>query len=148
MIGSEFIDVDLLTIMTACLFLSFGHIAVGIFAFGQGLFMDIFSGGLHGLFTFLYLGIFGAIYLGSAFFSLLDPKGQMIIIASAVFFKKILFLVVLSVFSSEVVFSKSFLWTSWASVIITGLISPIIFCFFNRLRGIPTKDSGVNPVRE
>jgi rod shape-determining protein MreD len=148
MMGSEFLDLDLVTIMTAYLFLSYGNIAVGIFAFGQGLFIDILSGGLHGLSAFLYLVIFGAIYVGSPFFNLLAPKGQIIIIASAVFFKKIIFLIVLSLFSSEIVFSKSFLWISVVSVISTGLISPILFYLFSGLRGILIANSGDNTVRE
>ena len=146
--GSDFLDLDLLTIMTAYLFLYYGHTSVGIFAFGQGLLIDIFSGGLHGLFAFLYLCVLGAIYLGCPFLDLHAPKGQVIIIASAVLFKKIIFLMVLIAFSPDVVFLKSFLWISGASVIGTGLISPVLFHIFNRLRGISTKDAGVNPVGE
>ena len=38
--GLEFFDLDLLTIITAYLFLSYGQTAAGTFAFGQGFLID------------------------------------------------------------------------------------------------------------
>ena len=78
-LGSDLLDMDLLIIMMSYLFLSYGTIAAVGFAFGQGLLVDIFSGGLHGLFTTLYLVLFAWIYLGSRIFNPRDPKGQAII---------------------------------------------------------------------
>ncbi len=135
-IGSDLFDLDLLTIITAYLFLVYGQTGAGIFAFGQGLFIDLFSGGLHGLFTFLYLCIFGGIYLGSRFFNLQDPKGQVVLIFLAILLEKIMFFVLLTVFSQEITFSISFLWISGASAIGTALVAPLFFYLFNRLRAI------------
>ena len=135
-------DLDLLTILTAYLFLSFGRIQAGTFALGQGLLIDIFSSGLHGLFAFLYLSVFWGIYLGSLFFNLQTAKGQIMIVSLAIFFKSIVFLTVLSLFSNSIVFSKSFLSASAVSIIGTGLITPIFFIFFNRLRDVPGREAG------
>ncbi len=140
--GVSFFDLDLLTILTAYLFLSFGRIQAGAFALGQGLLIDIFSSGLHGLFAFLYLSIFWGIYLGSLFFNLQTAKGQIMIVSLAIFLKSIVLLTVLSLFSNSIVFSKSFLSASAISIIGTGLITPILFIFFNRLRGIPGREAG------
>jgi len=139
--GSDMLDLDLLTIITAYLFLSYGQTTSGAFAFGQGFLIDLFSGGLHGLFTFLYLGVFGAIYLGCRFFDLQTPKGQVIIVSLAVIFKKIFFLFVLVLFSPKVAFPGSFFWISGTSAIITGLMATIIFYLFNRLGAISLEDT-------
>jgi len=138
--GLGLFDLDVLTIIIAYLFLFYGHSATVAFAFGQGLLIDLLSGGLHGLFTFLYLSIFGGIHLGSQFFDLQEKNGQMLLISLAVLLKKIVFFTVLTVFSQEIVLSKPFLWTSGASAIGTGLIAPVFFYLFNRLRGISLKD--------
>ena len=135
-------DLDLLTILTAYLFLSFGRIQAGAFALGQGLLIDIFSSGLNGLFAFVYLSVFWGIYLGSLFFNLQTAKGQIIIVTLVVFLKNIVFLTVLSLFSDSIVFSKSFLSASVISIIGTGLITPIFFTFFNRLRDLPGRETG------
>jgi rod shape-determining protein MreD len=140
LMGSNFFDLDLLTIITAYLFLSYGRTAAGTFAFGQGFLIDLFSGGLQGLFSMLCIGVFGAIYLGCRFFDLQTPKGQVILVSLAVLFKKILFLFVLVLFSPKVTFPGTFLWISVASAIITGLMATIIFYLFNSLRAISFED--------
>ena len=143
----SFFDLDLLTILTAYLFLSFGRIQAGVFALGQGLLIDIFSGGVHGLFAFLYLSVFCAIYLGSLFFNLQTAKGQIMIVILAVSLKNIVFLTVISLISNSFVFSKSFLGALAVSIIGTGLITPILVSLFNRLEGIPGKEADT-PVSE
>ena len=138
--GSALFDLDFIAIFTAYLLLLYGHNASSVFAFGQGLFVDILSGGLHGLFTAIYLGVFGAIFLGCRFFNIQDPKGQLIIVSLAVALKKIAFFLGVTLFSEGVVFSKSYLWMSGVSAIGTGLISPILFYLFNALRSIPWEE--------
>jgi rod shape-determining protein MreD len=133
-VGLNLTDLDLLTIIIAYLFLFYGQTATVIFAFGQGILIDLFSGGLHGLFTFLYLCVFGGVYLGSQFFNLQHPRGQMIIIALAVLLKKAMFFMMLTVFYHRLAFSNEFLWVSGFLVIGTGLISPILFYLFDCLR--------------
>jgi hypothetical protein len=145
--GVSIFNLDLLTILTAYLFLSFGRMQAGAFALGQGLLIDIFSSGLNGLFTFLYLIVFLGIYLGSLFFNLQSAKGQIMIVTLVIFFKYIVFLTVLSLFSNSIIFSKSFLSASAISIIGTGLITPIFFIFFNWLMGISGREADT-PISE
>jgi len=134
-------DLDLLTIIIAYLFLFYGQTATVMFAFGQGILIDLFSGGLHGLFTFLYLCVFGGVYLGSQFFNLQHPRGQMIIVALAVLLKKVMFFIMLTVFYHRLAFSKDFLLVSGVLVMGTGLISPILFYVFDCLRADSLEDT-------
>ena len=80
----KFFNVDLVIILIVYLLISYGEMGAGIFAFGQGLLIDIFSGGLLGLFTLLYLIIFLGMKLGSSSFNLLAVRGQIFIISLAV----------------------------------------------------------------
>ena len=82
--GLDFFDLDFLVILTAYLFMAFGQISAGVFALGQGFLIDVFSGGLHGLFTAAYLSVFFVLLLGSRFFNLLNLKGQIIIVSLSV----------------------------------------------------------------
>jgi len=140
-VGLNLADLDLLTIVIAYLFLFYGQTATVMFAFGQGILIDLFSGGLHGLFTFLYLCVFGGVYVGSQFFNLQHPRGQMIIVAMAVLLKKVMFFMMLTVFYHRLAFSKDFLWVSGFLVIGTGLISPILFYLFDCLRADSLEDT-------
>lgn len=140
-VGLNLADLDLLTIIIAYLFLFYGQTATVIFAFGQGILIDLLSGGLHGLFTFLYLCVFGGVYLGSQFFNLQHPRGQMIIVALAVLLKKVMFFMMLTVFYHRLAFSKDFLWVSGFLVMGTGLISPILFYLFDCLRADSLEDT-------
>ena len=130
-------DPDFTAILIAYLFLYYGPAAAGIFAFGQGLVIDIYSGGLYGLFTLLYLSVYVGIYLGCRFFNLLDPKGQVLIVSLVVLLEKLLFIIILTIFSERIIFSNSFLWISLASAICTGLIAPVLFSLFSRQKVIP-----------
>ncbi|MBC8175936.1 MAG: hypothetical protein H8E19_00915 [Deltaproteobacteria bacterium] len=138
----SFFDLDLLTILIAYLFLSFSRIQAGAFALGQGFLIDIFSGGVHGLFAFLYLIVFCAIYLGSLFFNLQTARGQIMIVILAVFLKNIVLLTVLVFISNSIVFLKSFLIASAVSIIGTGLITPVLISLFNRLGDIHGREAG------
>ena len=140
-VGLNLADLDLLTIIIAYLFLFYGQTATVIFAFGQGILIDLLSGGLHGLFTFLYLCVFGGVYLGSQFFNLQHPRGQMIIVALAVLLKKVMFFMMLTVFYHRLAFSKDFLLVSGFLVVGTGLISPILFYLFDCLRADSFEDT-------
>jgi hypothetical protein len=135
--GLDFFDLDFLVILTAYLFLTFGQIWAGVFALGQGFLMDVFSGGLHGLFSAAYLSVFFVILVGSRFFNLLNPKGQMIIVSLSVLLKNAMLLILLRIFSQDIVYSKTFLLVSLVSIGVTGLAAPLFFQLFNHLRGIP-----------
>ena len=133
-LGSNLGDLDLVTILTAYLFLFYGQTSTAVFAFGQGLLIDLFSGGVHGLFTFLYLSAYGGIYGGARFFNLQHPKGQMIIVSLTVLLKKLMFFIMVTLFYQNVRFSTGFLWVTLASAIGTGLIAPVLIYLFNFLR--------------
>ena len=109
----RFLDVDLVVVIIAYLMVYYGETGTGIFAFGQGILIDIFSGGILGLFTLLYLIIFFSIKLGSRPLYLLSAGGQIIIVLLAVL-----------LFSDILMFASS--------AIFSGLIAPIIFYFFNQ----------------
>ncbi|MDZ7698977.1 MAG: hypothetical protein U5R49_19305 [Deltaproteobacteria bacterium] len=65
--GMQVFDLNVLIILTAYLFLIYGATASCGFALGQGVLIDIFSGGLEGLFTSVYFGVFVSIYVSSLF---------------------------------------------------------------------------------
>ena len=140
--GFDFFDLDFLAILTAYLFLAFGQIGAGIFALGQGFLIDVYSGGLHGLFTASCLVVFFAILLGSQFFNILNPKGQIIIVSLAVLLKNAVMLILLSIFSQDIVYSKTFLSVSLVSICATGLAAPLFFKLFNHIMGVPTRIIG------
>jgi len=144
--GLDFFDLDFLVILTAYLFLISGQIWAGVFALGQGFLIDIFSGGLQGLFSAAYLSMFFVILVGSRFFDLLNPKGQIIIVALSVFLKNAMLLVLLRIFSQDIIYSKTFLWVSLVSIGVTGLAAPLFFQLFNHLRGISNRmAAGASP---
>lgn len=139
--GTELCAPDLLTIGAAYIFMIYGHTGACIFALSQGLFIDLFSGGMHGLFTFLYLIVLGGIWLGSRFFNLQSSKGQFVIISLTMILKKMFLFLMLAVFSQESFFSQSFLWDSIGLTVYTGLMAPALFYFFNLVKKIIIEDS-------
>jgi rod shape-determining protein MreD len=146
--GADILDLDLFSVMIAYLFLIYGRVPAATFAFGQGLLIDIFSGGIHGLFTFIYLSIFGCIYLGSRLFNLEYPKGQILLISSVVLLKRILLLLMLGTFSQEVFFPRFFLLVSVVSALGTGIVAPFIFYLFSLLRGLFLRFSNLGRERQ
>jgi rod shape-determining protein MreD len=141
LLGSDLYDLDLLTILIVYLLLSYGESAVGVFAFGQGFLIDLFSGGLQGLFTSLYLAVFGAVHLGRRLFDLEGVKGRMIVIFLAVLLRKALFVFFQSIFAGDMVYSRSFILISAASALITGLVAPVFFSLFDFVRGVALSEA-------
>ena len=140
-LGSEIYAPDLIAALAAYLFLIYGRTGACIFAVSQGLVMDLFSGGVQGLFVFIYLGVFGAIWLGSGFFDLQSSKGQILILFFAMIVKSIFFFVVVgTVFQKSV--SGAFLLSLGFLTLITALVTPIIFYIFNMLRSLLFDDFG------
>ena len=126
-------DVDLVTMTLAYLILSYGGIRAGVFALGLGLLKDLFTAGLLGLFTIIYLLAYFIIQLGSRLFDLHSAGGQMIIISLTVFLERMIFLLLIYLFAFEVDLSTSNLGTFVTTAIYSGLLAPILFYFFNRL---------------
>ena len=123
----DFADVDLVTILIAYLWLGYGQTWAGLFAIGQGLLMDLFSGGMMGLFAILYLAVFFAIQMGSRFFDLQSFRGLMILVLLAVLFRQIMLLGMLELFSFTIQFS----WPNYVffglSALISGFLAPPFF---------------------
>lgn len=132
-------DVDLVIIIMTYLLVVYGEIGAGIFALSQGILIDIFSGGLLGLFTLLYLTVFLGMNLGSRLFDLRSARGQVIVISLAVLLKGILLISLLNIFSLERHLSSSVLWVFAASALCSGLIGPFVFYLFNHLKYFFTK---------
>ena len=105
----------------------------GIFAFGQGLLIDIFSNGLLGFSALIYLIIFFCIKLGSYPIALLSVRGQIVIISLAVFIKEVLFLSFLHLFSFKVTTSSFIFLALGTSGICSGLIGPLLYYLFNQI---------------
>ena len=124
---------DLIIVFMLYIFVFFGEMSAGIYAFFMGLVIDVFSGGIAGLFTLLYLLIFVGFKLGSRPFDLLSPGGQIIIISLVVILKEILILVFIRLFALESFFSFSIFLETILSAMFTGLIAPIIFFLINQL---------------
>ena len=94
------------------------------------------------MFTASCLVVFFTILLGSQFFNILNPKGQVIIVSLAVLLKNAIMLILLRIFSQDIVYSKTFLSISLVSICATGLAAPLFFKLFNHFRGIPTRIIG------
>ena len=134
--GAALFIPDLPAIETAYIFYLFGNTAACIFALWQGLFIDLFSGGMNGLFTLLYLTVFAGISFGSRFFNLQSPKGQCVILIIAVTTKNLFLFSMLAAFSRHAIFTFSFWWAALGSILCTGLITPFLFWFLDYLKAI------------
>ncbi len=138
--GVGFFDLDFLTILTAYLFLSSGHLAAGCFALGQGILLDLFSSGMQGLFPTLYLGVFWGIAVFSRFFNLREVRGQCIIVALAVLFKQLLMVLLVGFFSRNLIASFHFFMAAVISIFGSAILAPLVFMLLNGLRALPQED--------
>lgn len=127
-------DVDLVIIIMTYLLVVYGETGAGVFALSQGFLIDIFSGGLLGLFTLLYLSVFLGINLGSRFFDLRSARGQVIVISLAVLLKGLLLIALLNMFSVRAHISSLALWAFAVSAALSGLIGPVVFYLLNHLK--------------
>lgn len=130
-IAFDFFQLDLLTILMACLLVSHGQAGAGIFAFGQGLVMDCFSAGLVGLFTFLFMVAFVGMSIGARFFDPNTPRGMIILVTSVVVAKGLLLMLLMDAFSFHTDYSPSALLSIALSAICSGFLSPFVFQTFN-----------------
>jgi rod shape-determining protein MreD len=130
------IDVDIVIILIVYLLTLYGETAVGIFAFCQGLVIDIFSGGMLGLFALLYLVVFFCIRIASRPLDISSTGGQMAVISMTVLLKNILMVTFLYLFSMEIVFLFSDLLFFVFSAICSSLIAPLLFYLLNLLNRI------------
>lgn len=141
-VGTELIALDLLAIMTAYLFLYCGEVWACIFALSQGIFIDIFSGGVQGLFALIYTAVYGTIWVGSRLFDLQFAKGQVLIVLFAMVIKTLLFVFIISIVSQKGLFPESYLWVLGALTMGTALITPVVFFVLDRIKSVILKDTG------
>jgi rod shape-determining protein MreD len=132
--GSNVLGLDFLTIIIAYLFIFYGPKGAGAFALGQGFLMDTFSCSVDGLFVFLYLFILALIYLGSRFFDIETAVGQIALVSLTVLMKEIMFFVLAAFFFHNFFSYNAFMWISILSVVVTGVVTPVLFRIFDRLR--------------
>jgi len=125
--------VDLVIIIMAYLLAFQGQAKAGVFSFGQGLLIDIFSAGLLGCFTFLYLIVFLGVKLGSRLLDLRSSKGLMIITFLSVLLKETVFVGLLDIFSLEVVVSPSILFSIALSALFSALVAPVVFYLLKQI---------------
>ncbi len=121
-------DIDLVIVFTVY-FLTTNESSPGIFAFCQGFLLDVFSGGVPGFFTLIYLLIYFCIRIASHPIDLLSPVGRAAIVFIAVFIKELMMLLFLSLFSFENIFSADFLLSFFLSAVLTSTLSIFIFHF-------------------
>lgn len=141
-IGLETLDIDLVTILIACLLATRGKPAAVVFAMGQGILTDIFSAGWPGLFWFLYMMVFFGMNLGGRFFDPHSVRGLFLLVTIAVFLKDVLFMGMLHAFSLQVgSFSSAFLAIG-VSAFCTGFLAPAVFYAVQGLGGPSAQEAG------
>jgi len=133
-IAPLFFDIDLVIVITAFLLLRSGSVGAAVFAFSQGMLIDILSAGFLGLFALLYVLSYLCLELGARFFDLRSVQGQFILVGLVVFLKELFLVGLLDVFAFEVVLSTSLFFWFGASAFFTGLITPLISCILNYLQ--------------
>ena len=121
-----FFDIDLVVVITASLLIRSGSAGAAIFAFGQGMLIDLLSAGFLGLFALLYVISFLCLELGARFFDLASVQGQFLLVGLVVLVKEIVLVGLLDAFAFEVVLSASLFFWFGASAFFTGLIAPLI----------------------
>jgi rod shape-determining protein MreD len=134
-----FFDVDLVIVLTASLLMGSGSPGAAIFAFGQGMLIDVLSAGFLGLFALLYVISFLCLELGARFFDLRSVQGQCILVGLVVCIKELVLVGLLDAFAFEVVLSPSLFFWFGASAFFTGLIAPLIF---SMLRSVQIRTAG------
>ena len=131
---------DLVIIIVAYLLVFNGATGAELFALSQGLLVDVFCGGLLGLFTLSYLTVFLGMNLGSRLLDLRSARGQIIIICLAVLVKGILLFTFLNVFPLEIHVSGLVLCGFAASAACSGLLGPGVFYLLNHLKYFLIRD--------
>lgn len=134
-----FFDIDLVIVITASLLMRSGSAGAAIFAFGQGMLIDLFSAGFLGLFALLYVISYLCLELGARFFDLRSVQGQFILVGLVVLIKELVLVGLLDAFAFEVVLSASLFFWFGVSAVFTGLIAPFIFSI---LRAVQIRTGG------
>jgi len=139
--AADLLDFDLLTIIIAYLLLEYGNGPASVYAFGQGLFIDVVSGGPQGFSTLIYLSVFLCLHFGSRFLEFDHPRSQIVLVAIAILLKEILLVGLLYLFVSRVIVMKSFPLMIFGSMVVTALSVPVLFGLFDYLLALPEEGS-------
>ncbi len=121
------LGLDVCTIIIAYLFSEISRGWAVAFSLSQGLLTDVYSGGLRGLFAALYLAVYGTIHLGSRLLDLNGFKGQIVIVAGAVFIKYCLLFLIVKSFPLDLFIEPPALWMVGLSSAANGLAAPFVF---------------------
>ncbi|RLB83387.1 MAG: hypothetical protein DRH15_05540 [Deltaproteobacteria bacterium] len=125
--------VDLTIILIAYIYSHGSARQAGLFAFAQGLCVDIYSSGFEGLFVFLYLCGLGAISLCSKFIHLSNPRGQVFVTGVAWLVVKALFFAMLIALESNLQLEESISWSLSVPLLATAIMAPVFFYLLDRL---------------
>lgn len=125
------VDIEVVVIMIVYLLAYGSETGAGIFALGQGLLTDIFSGGIWGFHAILYIVIFLFIKMASRPFDLLSAFGQIALVFVSVLVKEFLSVPLLQIFSLNMNFSLYDVSMFIVSALSSGLITPLIFYLLN-----------------
>jgi rod shape-determining protein MreD len=131
--GNAFIP-DFPALLTVFLVISSGPRTAAVFAFSQGLVVDLYSAGLMGLFTGFYLVIFCVALLSCGFFDIHHAKGQFIITSLAVAIGKAFFFIIVNLVMPDSIFHWPWTWQAASTAVVTGLLSPVIISVLQVMR--------------
>jgi hypothetical protein len=126
--------VELPAVLTVYLVVCSGPKVAGTFAFCQGLFVDLLSGGIRGLFTGFLLVAFCVVVLGRSLFDINHPKGQLIITALAVASGKLLFFITVNIVSPNALFSLPWALHAASAIMVSSIFSPLLISVLQHIR--------------
>jgi rod shape-determining protein MreD len=127
------LDIDFITILMVYLLGRRCKTGAGVFALGQGLLMDIFSGGIWGFNTLLYLLVYMFIKIIARPFDLSSYVGQVAVIFFGVLTKDVLIIILFQMFSLNSGFSGHDFLMLTASAIFSGVIAPFVLVLVDSL---------------
>jgi rod shape-determining protein MreD len=133
LVGDAFVP-ELPAVLTVYLVICSKPSTAAVFAVSQGLLVDLYSGGLRGLFSGFYLAIFCFALLSRSLFDIHHAKGQLIITSLAVALGKVLVLITVNFVSPD----ASFLWPRFCQAVsaafLTGILSPLLISVLQMAR--------------
>jgi|WetSurMetagenome_2_1015567.scaffolds.fasta_scaffold09670_5 rod shape-determining protein MreD len=139
------LDIDVIAIIIVYLLGHRCETGAGIFALGQGLLMDVFSGGIWGLNTLLYVLVYLFIKIIARPFDLLSVIGQVAVTFFGVLVKDFFIILLFLLFSLNSGFSWFDALLLLASAGCSGLAAPFIIILLNSIfRGMRGIQKGFN----
>lgn len=121
------VDIEVVVIISVYLIAMGSETGAGIFALGQGLLTDIFSGGVWGFHAILYMIIFLFIRVLARPFDLSSAFGRIALVFFSVLVKELISAPLLHLFSLNSNISSYDLLMYVISALFSGLIAPLIF---------------------